>query len=175
MSTVYDELDEGPTGLLGQTGPIPGPAPPAASADRSAPDGPLFTAEDLISVYTRADMFADGGLVEPPAEDVAEAGFRIPFAFTRAAWLDTVAWSAEDTKRQKTPQDESGRLWDVLNLAKFALRALTARRVDAVVFEVYRVPRGGRARMPKKTRLKLHLGPGDENEPVITIMLPEED
>ncbi len=173
MSTFYDELDEGPTGLLGQTAPIPGPAPPAP-ADRLAPDGPLFTAEDLIDAYTRADMIADGGLVEPPAKDAAEAGFRIPLAFTRAAWLDAVAWTDEDSKRQ-TYQDESGRLWDVLNLAKLALRALTARRVDAVVFEVYRVPRGGRARMPKKTRLKLHLGPGDENEPVITIMLPEED
>lgn len=173
MSTVYDELDEGPTGLLGRTGPIPGPAPPAD--DRPAPDGPLFTEADLIDSYTRADMLADGGLVEPPAEDVAEAGFRIPLAFTQAAWLDAVAWSEEDSRRQKVPQDESGRLWDVLNLAKFALRALTARRVEAVLFEVYRVPRGGRARMPKKTRLKLHLGPGDENEPVITIMLPEED
>ena len=42
-------------------------------------------------------------------------------------------------------------------------------------FDMYRVPRGGRARMPQRVKLKMTVGPGDNAEPVITIMFPDED
>ena len=47
--------------------------------------------------------------------------------------------------------------------------------VRLVAVQFYRVPRGGKARMPRKTTLHMNIGPGDAAEPVITLMLPGED
>lgn len=46
---------------------------------------------------------------------------------------------------------------------------------SGLCFKLYRVPRGGRATRARLTRLKLVCGPGDDGDPVITIMLPTED
>ena len=75
---------------------------------------------EIISTYTRAQAIEDGMLVDV-TETAREAGFRYPVAMTSAAWSDCVAWTDEDTQRQ-APQDESGRLWDVLWMAKQAAR-----------------------------------------------------
>lgn len=132
----------------------------------------MFDAADLISTYTRRQAIEDGVLVDVSAT-AREAGFRIPVSMTSAAWEDFVAWSADDTRRQ-TYQDEAGRLWDVLWMAMLA-----ARRSSAVagerIFSFYRVPRGGRGVRPRLVQAKMICGPGDDAEPVITIMLPTED
>jgi hypothetical protein len=57
-----------------------------------------------------------------------------------------VEWSDEDSRRQ-TPQDETGRLWDVLNMTCFAIQ-----RSRGTV-ELYRVSRGGHARQPRRAQL----------------------
>jgi hypothetical protein len=126
---------------------------------------------EAIYRYTRAQALADGMLIDI-TETAKEAGFRLPVALTSAAWHQTVEWTNEDSDRQ-TPQDESGRLWDVLWMAY-----LTARRASGscrVEFGLLVVPRGGSARRPGLTALHMHIGPGDDGEPVITIMLPHED
>lgn len=133
-------------------------------------DDPFFG--KVISVYTRAEALADGVLIDagPMAR---EAGFRWPVAITVAAWEDCIAWNESDSERQ-THQDQSGRLWDVLFMAADAART----RVEAgpeLRFELYRVPRGGRTTKAELTRLKLVIGPGDAGEPVMTILLPNED
>lgn len=133
----------------------------------------MFTADDLISTYTRAQALADGVLVDV-SETAREAGFRWPVAMTAAAYEDAVAWSATDSRRQ-TWQDESGRLWDVLTMAKLAARAAAIHDEDVRLFGVLRVPRGGRGVRPRLARLVLRLGPGDLGEPVLTITLPGED
>lgn len=132
---------------------------------------PLFGA--AVYTYTRAQAIADGVLVDV-ANMAQEAGFRIPVAMSIAAWTDCVAWSDEDSKRQ-VYQDESGRLWDVLYVASLAARRARGSALNTVNFELYRVPCCGHAVQPRKTALKLHVGPGDAGEPVITIMLPNED
>jgi hypothetical protein len=126
----------------------------------------------VISVYTRAQALADGVLIDagPMAR---EAGFRWPVAVTAAAWEDCVAWTESDSDRQ-THQDQSGRLWDVLFMAAYAARA-NAEAGSELRFELYRVPRDGRSTQAALTTLKLAVGPGDEAEPVITILLPQED
>ena len=101
-----------------------------------------------------------------------EAGFVYPVAMTSAAWADCVAWSNEDTKRQ-VPQDEFGRLWDVLWMAKIAVKQ--GNGGTQLLYPLHRVPRGGKAQKPRLIHLKLVCGPGDTPEPVITIMLPDED
>lgn len=124
-----------------------------------------------IYAYTRAQALEDGVLVDV-TETAREAGFRVSVAMTTAAWQDTVEWTDADSKRQ-TSQDQSGRLWDVVWMAYLAVRrgGTEPRRA----FQLLRVPRGGRGVRPRLTTLHIHIGPGDNGEPVITVMQPHED
>ena len=124
-----------------------------------------------IFIYTREHAIADGALVDVSLQ-ARDAGFRIPIAMTAAVWADCVAWSAEDSQRQVS-QDEWARLWDVLWMASRAARR--AQGAPRIAFDVYRVPRGGQGMRPRPARLHLHIGPGDNAEPVITILMPNED
>jgi hypothetical protein len=130
----------------------------------------LFEGVTPVSTYTRADAIGDGVLVD--ASIVAkEAGFTCPVAVTKAVWSDCVKWGQEDTKRQ-APQDEEGRLWDVIYMC---LQTARYTKVEgAFYFILYRIPRGGRGRKARLTRLKAHIGPGDDGEGAITIMKPDE-
>jgi hypothetical protein len=131
-----------------------------------------------ISTYTRADALADGMLKDITA-DAEEAGFTLHTAMTLAAWHETVAWTDEDDARkpQGTGQDERGRLWDVLTMAKVTASAAIRRggAPNPLPFRVLRVPREGRGVQPRYAELVLHVGPGDDAEPVLTIMRPGED
>ena len=46
---------------------------------------------------------------------------------------------------------------------------------DRLRFQLYRVPRDGRSTEAKITKLKLIFGPGDNGEPVVTVLLSDED
>ncbi len=127
---------------------------------------------EVIHSYTRTQAIADGVLVDV-SETAREAGFRWPVAMTAAAWADCVEWSEEDSQRQ-THQDESGRLWDVLWMAFVAIRG-NATGESQLAYQLYRVPRDGETVEARLTTLKLVAGPGDAGEPVVTIMLPQED
>lgn len=133
-------------------------------------EDPIFG--KVISSYTRAQAVADGVLIETGTM-AREAGFRWPVAITAAAWADCVAWTDADSERQ-THQDQSGRLWDVLFMASHAARA-NANAGAELVYELFRVPRDGRATDAELTQLKLLVGPGDDGEPAMTILLPNED
>lgn len=123
----------------------------------------------VIHRYTRAQALADGLLVDV-TERAQEAGFRVPVAITAAAWSKAVAWSDTDSARQ-THQDENGRLWDVVWMGYMAARrACGGCRVP---FQLHVVPRGGSA--TQLMTLHMVIGPGDESEPVVTIMNPDED
>lgn len=123
--------------------------------------------ENVVFSYSRAQAIADGVLID--VSDVAkEAGFRFPVAMTAAAWSDCVAWRESG---QGAGQSESGRLWDVLWMAKLAVKRAEGDRIS---FTVLRVPTrgGGRAQL---ATLQAVVGPGDHWEPIITLMLPGED
>jgi hypothetical protein len=125
----------------------------------------MFTGEDLIHSYSRAEAIADGVLVDvtPVAR---EAGIRFPVALTRAVWQRCVA-----VPDGVEGQDEAGRLWDVLFLLRCA-----ARRATGSLIEFGAHVRGDNSeRMPPLVHLKAACGPGDQGEPVITVMMPEED
>jgi hypothetical protein len=68
-------------------------------------------------------------------------------------------------------QDEAGRLWDVVYL----LRCAIGRSDGAEVRFGVHVRDDNRERTPPLVRLKAVCGPGDQGEPVITVMLPDED
>jgi len=127
---------------------------------------------DVIYAYTRTQAIDDGVLVDAGAM-ATEAGFKWPVALTAAAWADCVAWADTDNRNQ-VYQDQSGRLWDVLFMASHAIRTATGSG-DRMMFQLYRVPRNGRSLEAECITLKLIVGPGDHGEPVMTILLPDED
>lgn len=124
-----------------------------------------------ISVYTRADAIADGHLVDV-SETAREVGFKFPVAVTRPVWEQFVAW---DNDAEKTYQDESGRLWDVLYMAHFTIKIMGNNNpaTPRLAYELLSIPRGKTKAI--NCKLHIHIGPGDAGEPVLTIMLPEED
>lgn len=125
-----------------------------------------MTDDDVVFSYSRRQAIADGVLHDVGAL-AQEAGFRYPVALTATAWADSVAWQV---RGDGSGQSEAGRLWDVLTMARLAVKQATGQTLE---FSVLVVPEGGRR--PRPLRLKMTVGPGDDWEPVITIMLPRED
>ena len=138
----------------------------------ASPDDLSSIFGDVVFSYTRAQAIADGVLIDA-SELARDAGFRLPVAITSAAWADCVAWGREDSERQ-VHQDQTGRLWDVLWMAGCAARAASPSRSE-LLFELYRVPRDGHTIDAELCQLKLVIGPGDEGEAVITVLLPGEE
>ena len=125
----------------------------------------MFEEADLIHRYTRADALRDGVLIDVSAT-AREAGIDWPVALTRAAWERCVR-----VPPGVVCQDEAGRLWDVLVLLRFAI----GRSEGAEVRFGVHVRDSNREGTPPLVRLKALCGPGDQGEPVIIVMLPEED
>lgn len=131
---------------------------------------PIFG--EVVFQYTRAQAIADGVLIDA-TELARDAGFRYPVAITAAVWEDCIAWDDTDSEQQ-VHQDLTGRLWDVLFLAAHGARSANAGS-ERVSFEIDRVPRDGRSTRAETTVLNMVIGPGDNGEPVITILQPHED
>jgi hypothetical protein len=126
----------------------------------------MFEEADLIHRYSRSDALRDGVLIDVSAT-AREAGIRWPVALTSAVWGRCVSVPAG-----VTCQDERGRLWDVVWLLACALRR--AGSGAEVRFGVH-VRNDNRERTPPLVRLKALCGPGDHGEPVVTVMMPDED
>jgi hypothetical protein len=77
----------------------------------------------------------------------------------------------QTTRRKGAVQDVQGRLWDVLWMTRCAIRR-APRGTERVPVQLYRVPRDGRGVCPQPVSLVARCGPGDNGEPVITIMQP---
>ena len=133
-------------------------------------DGSVFG--NVVYRYSRQQALDDGVLIDP-GDMANEAGFRWPVALTAAVWNDCVLWNDADS-RQQIYQDQSGRLWDVLYMAINAIRT-NKTAGNRLMYQLYRVPRNGKALEAELVTLKLIVGPGDSGEPVVTILLPEED
>ncbi|MDE0147912.1 MAG: hypothetical protein OXM58_06035 [Rhodospirillaceae bacterium] len=133
-------------------------------------NAPAF--DPVVSVYTRAEAIEDGILVDV-TETAREAGFRIPVAVTRSVWDRLVALP----QGYLGFQDESGRLWDVLWMARFyALRASNSDRVRmCVLVRDIRKDLRDSHRPPRRHFPIVAIGAGDRGEPVITVMFSEDD
>jgi hypothetical protein len=126
----------------------------------------MFDESDLVYRYSRADAIRDGVLIDVTAT-AREAGFKYPVALTSAAWARCVA-----VPPGVAGQDEAGRLWDVLWLLACAVRGGAGG--SEVRFGVH-VRDDDREGTPPLVLLKALCGPGDQGEPVVTVMLPDED
>jgi hypothetical protein len=134
----------------------------------------------VIHSYTRAEAIEDGFLVDlgtfsfrPNLTILQEAGIKFPVAITRAAYNRAIQ---EDGRELPPAQDLSGRMWDVVYMMKFAI-ARSAGATSEIRFVVYVWNWIGNTERTKHERVQLKAlcGPGDDGEPVITIMLPDED
>ena len=123
------------------------------------------TFRDVIYSYTRAQAIEDGVLVDVSSM-AAEAGFKWPVAITRTAWEHFVA-----VPDGIVGQDESGRLWDILNMLRFACRTAKGQEF---LFQLH-VRNDNRGGLPPLVSLKAVCGPGDTAEPTITVLEPDED
>ena len=133
-----------------------------------------------ISIYTRADALSDGMLVDV-SEMAREAKFRLPVAVTTSVWEECIYWPEDEANGYG--QSTDGRLWDVLFLAHCEIASARGNEQD-LEYKLNVIPRGTK---PENTgaiddftgaelkTLKINIGPGDNGEPVITIMQPNED
>ena len=126
----------------------------------------------VIDAYTRAQAIEDGILVDV-SDTAREAGFKIPVALSRAVWERLVALP----EGYRGYQDERGRLWDVLWMARhYALRASNSNRVTmSVLVRDIRKDLRDSNRPPRRHCPIVAIGAGDQGEAVITIMWPEDD
>ena len=136
------------------------------SNDSPDPSDP-FAGFELISVYSRADALRDGVLVDL-ADLAREAGFRIPVAVTEAVYKDYLDPSPVLIAEGQSFQ---GRAWDLLQVLHFTI-AITPP-TDMLLFKVLFLldPESP----PEPVPLKALCHPGDEGEPVMTILLEVED
>lgn len=119
---------------------------------------------DLIFRYNRADEIRDGVLIDV-SETAREAGIKYSVAITHAVHQQFVK-----VPEGVVGQDESGRLWDILFMLRVAITR--APEGDTILYTVF-VRSNDTA--PKPVKLKATCHPGDEGEPVVTVMLPDED
>jgi len=127
----------------------------------------LFAECNMIFEYTRAQAIADGVLVDLSSDFPSDCGrlFKWPLACTSAVW------SLIETTATDSNVETALIVWDVAYMALVAIKSAPNAGNPELLYSVC---------MPltengSKKRLKLVCGPGDCGEPVLTIMLPEED
>ncbi|HUW71162.1 MAG TPA: DUF6573 family protein [bacterium] len=122
---------------------------------------------DVIYSYSRSDALADGVLID--VSGIAkEAGFTIPVAVSDSLYHSYIMPTLDLAMEGQSP---SGRLWDTLNVLRYAIKASpsTDRLSLSVLFTM------ASNTEPIPVELLAVCGPGDSGEPVITIMLPGDD
>ncbi len=114
---------------------------------------------ETIYSYSRKQAIEDGVLVDLSEVDSIKQHWKFHFACTSSVW------SILETAVARPGQDISGICHDISTLAKLAIRA--TRDAEIIFFKVIIVGH--------TQTLKLHIGPGDTGNPVLTLMLPYED
>lgn len=132
-----------------------------SDGEDESPFGPV------IYSYTRKQAIEDGVLVDltPWAK---ESGFCISVVCTSAVWH---GWIVPPDKAKATGQSERGRAHDLLFMLLTAIRR-SPKSTDLLYFKVLFQQSPGRT---ETVRFKAVCGPGDQGEPVVTIMEPNED
>ena len=116
---------------------------------------------EIISMYTRAQAISDGVLVDYTTEAKA-LGFRVPVAFTEClvAHLEVRAMMTGGTVQNEV----SSALLQLLGLIRGG-----GENTDRIFFAL------PARRGTDELEVWSHIGPGDDAEPVMTIMLLGED
>lgn len=136
--------------------------------ERNTVSTPFATAT-VITASTRSQALAEG-VLKDASVTAREAGIKWPVAMTAAAWAEAVAWDNINIAYQ----GEAGRLWDVVFMASMKLRQ-GAGVSNRLAYKIVRIPNKFAAETATELELVMVAGPGDDGQPVITIMLPHED
>ena len=108
----------------------------------------------MIYRYSREDAIRDGVLIDI-TELAKENGFKFPTAITNTVW-----------EKYLNKKDVTARVHDTMWMLYVAIKQ-SKTPSDRIFFELYY----GK----ELVKLKAVIGPGDNLDPVLTIMLPEED
>src|SRR5712664_3848309 len=121
----------------------------------------------VLHTYSRSQAVADGFQVEV-SKVAREAGIRFSVFLTRAVYDSFVS-----VPPGVTGQDETGRLWDILWMLRFAIRKAQPGQAR-LPFALY-VRNDNKS--PRLIKLVATCGPLDidDPQPAITVMLPDED
>lgn len=130
-------------------------------------DENMFDNAPVVFRYTRKQAIEDGVLVDL-TEWVKETGFTIPVACTAVVWNSHVV--PPDGTRD-WGQCERGRCHDLLWMLYVAIRQKRGA-ADRLTYQVIFL---NKHRKHETVTLKAICGPGDDGEPVMTVMLPHED
>ena len=122
---------------------------------------------NVIYSYTRAQAIEDGVLIDITADAQAH-GFKVHTVVTDNLYHQYV--EVPNGLDGSFGQSSAGRLHDLLTLALFAARS--SKGTDRVYFKVSFLMGPGRS---ETVDIIAHIGPGDNAEPVLTLMLPEDD
>lgn len=128
---------------------------------------------NIIFSYTRAMAIADG-VLHDVTETAKECGFRIPVAVTDTIWEK---WVCVDHRKEllEVGQSTDARLRDLLMVLHMTIRRLPKNaKKDRLTFTV-RFLMEPEGEIVEEAELTADCGPGDEGEPVITVLLPEFD
>ena len=127
---------------------------------------------EIVFRYSRKQAMRDGVLVDCTNADFGDLcrqlGIKVNVAMTSGAWSATIGGLDEELP---PGQSIEGRIWDVLYAWRYAI-ALSGCETDRVDFKVSVLQNDGKRKVVNLWSL---IGPGDEGEPVITIMLQGED
>jgi hypothetical protein len=117
----------------------------------------------IIHAYTRADALRDGELVAADPELLQQAGFRWPLAYTRSVFVSCI----DRTGTNEHHADRHNREQAILTALHTAIRAHTNPDDRTLAFTVRLTPRVGDE---QQITLYAGFGPGDNAEPVITVL-----
>lgn len=124
--------------------------------------------QELIYCYSRKQALEDGIQMDV-SETAKEAGISFPVFMTQGVYEEFVR-----VPPGVSCQDESGRLWDVVSMLRYAIKRGTADPAR-LTFELY--VQNSNAGKPELVTLAAECGPldFDDPRPAITIMLLDED
>jgi hypothetical protein len=119
---------------------------------------------DIIYSYSREQAIEDGVLVNLP-EHITRQYFKFPVAITSSVW-HLIEMAIDNLQHQNSLE---GVLCDILWMSQ---RGIT-KRIDESqhLFQVIITGVGKK----RNHTLKIMCHPGDQGEPVLTVMMPEED
>lgn len=125
-----------------------------------------WAGSNVISIYTRKQAIADGVLVDLSSSFPRDTGM---FKWN-VACTDSV-WTLIERAAEADGVDAATYVYDVSFMAFMAIKTMHDAGKPELFFKVMLPLRESGS----EKKLKLHCGPGDAGEPVLTIMLPEED
>lgn len=131
---------------------------------------------EVIHSYSRAQALEDGVLIDVDTISPTmrqELGFKFPIALTTRLFEEVVK---PDETGDDNAQSVEGRLWDTLWMLYNGIKGMgrTYQGPGPCQTTEYQCGFLLKGRV-KELTLKAVCGPGDNMEPVITVMLPDED